>query len=255
MAGRYPSTLFHFTKTKEALFGILSNNFKVSYAVEEIEGDGKSRTFAAPMVSFCDLRLSEVASHMATYGDYGIGLAKEWAVKRGLNPVAYWNAEARLINNLFQNVEDFYKDVRSENDYTKSLTMEKRYNDSIDIYRFIKNYEGRLERRGHDPVEKFRFADEREWRYVPSIDAVWPPFVDSKSINERGKEFWNQTIDHRLEFEPDDIRYIIVANEDERMAVIEHIKGGTEKDKKYGDAAVVRLTSRILTAQQIRDDV
>ena len=207
------------------------------------------------MVSFCDLRLSEVAGHMATYGDYGIGLAKEWAVKHGLNPVAYWNAEARLINNLFQNVEEFYKEFRSEGDDAKCLMLEKRYNNSIDIYRFIKNYEGRLERRGHELVANFRFADEREWRYVPAFDAVWPPFVDAKSIDERGKDFWNKKIDHRLEFEPDDIRYIIVANEDERMAVIEHIKVGTEKGKKYGGSAVVRLTSRILTAQQIRDDV
>jgi hypothetical protein len=254
MAGRYPDILFHFTNTKEALFGILSDNFKISYAREKICGSREVREFAAPMVSFCDLRLSEVASHMDAYGEYGIGLTKEWAVRNGLNPVAYWSAGARLIDNLFDIMGAYFEDTKGEPDCDKSLTKQLHYRNLIDIYRFIKNYEGPLKRRDGTCNPNFRYADEREWRYVPLSNEV-EPFINIDRFNQKEKAHWNGDIGCRLEFDPDDIRYIIVATESERMAVIEHIRNGTGKGKKYGEEAVTRLASRILTAGQIRDDV
>lgn len=84
----YPDILFHFTK-KENLFKILESAFNVSYAREIIIGKSSEREFAIPMVSFCDLRLTELKSHMIKYGSYGIGLTKQWANANGLNPVMY----------------------------------------------------------------------------------------------------------------------------------------------------------------------
>ena len=82
----YPEILFHFT-TKESLYEILNSTFKVSYAREKIIGPKLKREFGVPMVSFCDLRLSELKAHINKYGNYGIGLTKEWANRNGLNPV------------------------------------------------------------------------------------------------------------------------------------------------------------------------
>ena len=55
----YPNILFHFTKMN-GLYEILSSTFKVSYARERILGGNKIKEFAVPMVSFSDLRLSEL---------------------------------------------------------------------------------------------------------------------------------------------------------------------------------------------------
>lgn len=247
----YPSTLFHFTKQKTALFGILVGNFKISYAREAIVGSKERRVFHAPMVSFCDLRLAELIAHMGSYGEYGIGMSKKWATEKGLNPVAYWSSQARLIDNILKKLEHDYRDIMEEFDEVKSKKKQEHYDDLIDIVRFIKNYEGRLERRDGEVVDPYRFADEREWRYVPKNEWVFPPFLSENA----DKHKWNQSINEQLKFEPDDIRYIIVSNERERLEVINHIKYGTGKAKKYGDEAVIRLSSRILTAEQIRDDV
>lgn len=247
----YPSTLFHFTKEKEALFGILASNFKISYAKETIVGRSQTKVFHVPMVSFCDLRLSEVATHMKRYGKYGIGMSKQWAVSKGLNPVAYWSSQARLIDNIQKKLEADYADIFGEVDTVKTIHKTRNYGNLIDVFRFVKNYEGRLVRASGKVIDPYRFADEREWRYVPEDKDQFPPFL-SEGANKRD---YNNQICERLEFVPDDIRYIIVSDEEERLEMIEHIKVGTEKGMKYGNEAVVRLTSRILTAEQIWNDV
>ena len=55
----YPDILFHFT-SKVGLFKIIVETFKVSYARERIEGISSEKEFAVPMISFCDLKLSEL---------------------------------------------------------------------------------------------------------------------------------------------------------------------------------------------------
>jgi Putative abortive phage resistance protein AbiGi, antitoxin len=257
MAGRYPNTLFHFTNSRKALFGILAENFQLSYARERIEAGIEIREFAAPMVSFCDLRLSETDEHIASYGRYGIGLTKQWAIAQGLSPVAYWTKEGRLLKNMFDYMSHYFADLKSEVDPKKEAMKSKHYHNALDIYRFIKNYDGLLKRNGAKKARPYRFANEREWRYVPPLDEpAVQPFLPISMLQEKGKSHWNATIAHiRLLFEPKDIRYIIVSNESERMAVVDHLKKATHKVMKYGPKEVDRLASRVLTTQQIRDDV
>ncbi|WP_057937859.1 abortive infection system antitoxin AbiGi family protein [Algoriphagus resistens] len=68
----YPQILFHFTK-KKSLYTILNETFKASYARERIIGGNNTKEFAVPMVSFSDLRLSELKNNIGTYGKFGIG--------------------------------------------------------------------------------------------------------------------------------------------------------------------------------------
>ena len=85
--GLSSNSLIHFTPKKEYLVGILENNFKINYCVEEIFTEKYSMSGAFPMVCFCDIPLSEITAHMFNYGDYGIGLKREWIISNGLNPV------------------------------------------------------------------------------------------------------------------------------------------------------------------------
>jgi hypothetical protein len=82
------NSLFHFTY-KNALLRILKEQFKVKYCFEIIYTHEIPFEFGIPMVSFCDIPLSEVKEHMNKYGSYGIGMNMKWAKNNGLNPVLY----------------------------------------------------------------------------------------------------------------------------------------------------------------------
>jgi len=101
------NTLFHFTKTKENLLGILQDTFHPRYCLEKF-GVGDMETEAAiPMVSFCDIPLSQIKNHLKIYGRYGLGLSKRWAKKRGLNPVLYLRKKStfsRHIESILNNM-------------------------------------------------------------------------------------------------------------------------------------------------------
>ena len=65
-------TLFHFTKTVESWLGF-----------------DTTPNVAIPVVCFCDIPLSRISDHIGFYGNFGIGLTKEWAMSNGLNPLLY----------------------------------------------------------------------------------------------------------------------------------------------------------------------
>ena len=84
------NSIFHFTKEKASLKGILEDNFKIHYRGESVTLGDQRRVFYVPMVSFCDIPLSEIKKHIANYGAYGIGLTKEWAMRNGLIQFFTW---------------------------------------------------------------------------------------------------------------------------------------------------------------------
>ena len=72
------STLFHFTGTFDNLCGILESNFHPHYCYERLPelfpmADRTYIDYAAPMVCFCDLPLSQIKEHIEDYGSYGLG--------------------------------------------------------------------------------------------------------------------------------------------------------------------------------------
>lgn len=249
----YPDILFHFT-SKDGLRSILEETFKVSYARERIEGKSSVREFGVPMISFCDLKLSELKVHMGKYGRYGIGLKKEWANKHGLNPVLYVSKHCEFTDNFNAALNGIYRHLNklTDGDHFKGLSSD--YMKIFDAYRYLKNYEGTLKRSGEE-ISDFRFADEREWRFVPSIDrSDIQPFVAISNIRtKKQKNEYNMKVDSiRLPFSPNDIKYLIVENDDEITELISHlrnVKRGFDQD------TIDRLSSRILTAEQINNDV
>jgi Putative abortive phage resistance protein AbiGi, antitoxin len=48
------------------------------------------------IVCFCDLPLSNLSEHLNFYGNYGIGLTKEWGIGKGINPVIYLSQASEL---------------------------------------------------------------------------------------------------------------------------------------------------------------
>lgn len=253
MSSLYPDILFHFT-SKEGLEGILKDTFSVSYAREKIVGKGKSTEFAVPMVSFCDLRVSELKEHMGKYGSYGIGLTKEWANKQGLNPVFYVSKHSPYAGDFIKAIEDLYSQVNDTNKIDETFAAENTYMNILNTYRYIKNYEGKLTRSNGKTTRNYRFADEREWRYIPPLDSTDFPFVSVDKIPtaEEKKQF-NQLVSHiKLSFQPEDIKYLIIESDDEIIDLIHHLEN---VKGRFDDQTRRRLASRILTAEQINSDI
>lgn len=245
----YPSTLFHFTNKKSFFKILLQCSFNLSYAKEKItyEKDGKtlSREWAIPMVSFCDLRLSELENHINNYGAYGVGLTKDWANKNDLNPVFYVNKSSDYTKKFIEGLNSVYLNVIPN----KNLSNFEK--NALNTYRYMKNYEDLLERRGRPKIKNYRFADEREWRFVPNIsDNSIEHLVSKSKFDQMGKAYFNKQIEfYQLQFNFNDIKYLILNDENEIEALIEHLKHSWEPN----DTA--KLVSRIFTAKQIKDDV
>ena len=247
----YPNILFHFTQ-KNRLYDILSSTFKVSYARERILGGNEIKEFAVPMVSFSDLRLSELKDNIGTYGKFGIGLTKDWAINQGLNPVMYASQYSLFTENFIRATEDFFKLVNQTND--TSGRYETAYNNTLNTLRYIKNYKGDLIRPGKKIKKNYVFANEREWRYVPPINENILAFVPINQIRtSKQKSQFNQKVKHlRLNFQPDDIQYLIVKKDQDINDLIRHLR---QVKGRFSYDTVDRLASRILTYEQIENDV
>lgn len=77
------TSLIHLTSSLDNVFQILKEGFKIKYCYERVYSKAidKHLDAAFPMLSFSDIPLSELKSHLDSYGAYGIGLTKEWQMK------------------------------------------------------------------------------------------------------------------------------------------------------------------------------
>lgn len=81
------------------MLNILKNDFRPRFGLEDfssLKPNVQNFSYAFPMSCFCDLPLSNTSKHLATYGNYGIGLTKKWGKKNGLNPILYLHKDSNL---------------------------------------------------------------------------------------------------------------------------------------------------------------
>lgn len=206
---------------------------------------------AIPMVSFCDLRLSELASHMDKYGSYGVGMSKQWAHQKGLNPVSYINRDSELAESVIKGVEKVLDMVVNHpvEDEEHAWT----YMHVMNVQRFIKNYEGPLERNGALQDNSYRFADEKEWRHVLPLkfaNDIWPYAEISEVDTAAKKQALNKKIKNELlSFSATDVKYIVVQHDSEIRQVQDQIAC-----LNLPTADTHHLTSRVLSAERIVED-
>jgi len=239
-------SIFHFTKSKGLLFGILANEFQPNFCFERCVLKNRVLKGAYPMVCFCDIPLSQVKEHMGEYyGDYGIGMSKSWAERKGLNPVLYVKKTSHLAAHIKALV-----DISRSTEELKT-TMQKTL---ISILRYVKPFEGNY-LRGEKIPDKIKFYDERELRYVPPPELTNNRhlFLSEKQYNDlKTRNKYNSKVKQlKLSFEPDDIRYIIIKNDDEILSMVDELQ---KIKKKYSYGAVQKLLTRIITTEQIKRD-
>ena len=255
------NTLFHFTDEIGNVINILKEGFKPHFCLEDLNfvlpdeptGDLEH---AIPMVCFCDVPLSQSKTHREIYGNYGIGLSKEWGEQNNISPVLYAYQESAITDTIMRmwiEVSNF-KTLGGQQDADDPVN---RFYDYIyGVYCFTKPYKGKkwMNKDKDYSKEPVRFYDDREWRFVPMREDRFEYGLSKKeflNISERNKynrELWKQTV---LCFEPSDVRYIIVSNADEIVRII------TETEKimdGYNQADITLLSSKVISAEQIDED-
>ncbi len=202
------NSIIHYTSTFRTLKAILKEGFRLNYCIERLDLGKTSSQAAHPMISFCDIPLSNSTQHFDAYGRYGLGLSKAWAVSNGVNPVIYIDR-----NSLF--AACIAKLILERRKASSNLTKEQK-EDILRIKSYAKNYSGPLARRSIKNND-YRFYDEREWRLVPSDELLQGSlFSINADYYEKNKISYDAPLSRiRIKFAPKDVSYIIVKTTDE----------------------------------------
>ncbi len=234
------NTLFHFTPSLDNLLSILKNNFYPRYYPEDYSIFKDGMTIAFPMVCFCDLPFSQIRKHIKIYGSYGLGLSKDWGIRKGMNPLLYLSKDSPLYKEYLTAIPGLFNERWSDPDALKISTFIKRIRGdfySKNLMTTLKNY---------------NFTDEREWRFIPSDLDKRLSFYSSPSESElKSSNTALEKSKYRLEFEPSDIRYLILNKEDE---IYEFLAKLDEIKEKYDFKTKRVLSSKILTVERIQED-
>lgn len=292
------NTLFHFMTKQEYLNTILLRRAIVPrYCVETIDylnihnGTLTFNEAAVLQKCFCDIPFHKLAetfsingvgevynslskderadleknnTHFAYYGEYAVAFSKSWGERKNLQPVHYLNRDSQYAKDFSALFERIIGDDDIPDEYSQ---------DVINRLAYIKPLRGIMKRRiirsdsSSATVEIYKnFHDEREWRYVPSIDVlaelnmeciIANPYMIPlcTEINERleaetYRKLW-------LDFSYDDIRYIIVPDAHSRISVIKTIMSISDdcfdnKEDIFMQKYI--LVSKILVLAEIRKD-
>lgn len=243
-------SLFHFTRSLEVVERILSEGFKAAYCREEHVLNGVETLCHVPMISFCEIPLSQVKEHIFKYGRYGIGLSREWARSNRLNPVIYLQHNSFLTEDIQKATHFFIAQCRGSIE-TVSEEHFSALKSLAQLLAYTKNYEGTL-RRKSEAIENYRFSDEREWRFVPSSPSVLTVMSDETFSTELGQRLKSVVTEgFRMPIEPRDISYILVSHESELERIISAVKA---RRLSIDEKQIDRLLTRILTVEQLEHD-
>lgn len=277
-------TLIHFTDSFQKLENIVLDKFYGSYCKEKIYYKDISEDFIVPMISFCDIPLTEIKNQ--NYGKYAIGLKKAWGIKNGLNPVLYIEKKSFLAKSYLTSMDNLYiqynqlalinEKIRitqqfcSENNcYEKNRAIKDKLNELnaersavsnsiiFIVYSglFTKHYQDDLFKKNGEIIKDFIFYKEREWRYVPESICQ----INTLLQYVKDYDLWrNKNQDKRilksinLAFEISDINYIILEYESEVDKMTKVIDDGFKLGKLKGDKSI--LISKLLSYERIVAD-
>jgi hypothetical protein len=242
--------VFHFTNDLDTLKNILlTYGFYPKYSLEDtswLDINGWE-SMAFPMVCFCDIPISRISAHVKTYGRYGLGMSKEWAIKKGLNPVFYISAHAPISKSIFQAVQEGTKadKLRAKKDKKFVKPLNFLLSHSKPLSGEIKTNDGFIEIKD--------FYQENEWRYVPMIDGI-PILISKDRYNDRHEiKRLNNLLKNNatLTFKSSDVRYLFVKREEDISPLIEFIDSQLTSSSLPSKRI---LMSRIISLRDIQRD-
>lgn len=206
--GLSSNVLWHQTNKKGLMSILKSRKLYFSYSLENLLASDKFKGIAFPMVSLSDLPLSEFGDGKWAYGNYAIGLSRDWGVKNGFNPVCYCHQGSDYLRKMLDRLNSSVVagDV---------ILLEK----ALFPFAYMKLVEGPLPRKR---FAKYRFYDEKEIRLVPDKESIvgFAPFLIDDQYDTYKKDKGNSLLGTLgVDFLYSDIRYILVENEKGRNQV------------------------------------
>ncbi len=197
--------IIHFTKHLKDLVRILnSNSLRISYCKEEFIVGTKAKSRAAhPMVCFSQFDLKETRSKKKlTYGDYGVGFLREFAIDRNVSPVIYLpkdSTPARGLGRLLTARRN--KEIFNLSGDLRLAIMQLKC--------FTKNESGLNSNQGQ---ENFNFKDENEWRFVPTETQIGGGRISlGVKTFMKNEEKWNEKLScHPFGFKLTDVAVVFV---------------------------------------------
>ena len=247
------NTLFHFTSIK-GLTGILSSSgFFCQYSDEHFENILPSKSHYRftyiPMTSFCDLTIMQLSNdsvYRKNFGDFGIGLTKEWGIRKGVSPVMYVHKESQQTKRLYRlikAVKDFRKRTNDDE------TIDSIEQEMIDSFKYIKPYAGNWQKK-IKYRKKIVFYNEREWRYSPLLHehAVLSGVIkENKNEIEKLNKTLRETV---IKFEVKDVKFIVIKSKKNIPVVAKaiHDMPGIDDTQKN------ELITKIISFEEIRED-
>lgn len=230
-------TLFHFTKSVDSLKSILKNGFWPRYCLEEFDWHSpKTGHISYPMVCFCDIPLTRIGEHVAFYGQYGLGMTKQWTKTNGLNPLIYISPSTSVSTAL----------ARLLNCHKVSLK------DINSIISYVKPVERNIK---HDATQiPYQFYQENEWRYIPTAPEI-PGWITKEEYSDKKlKTKFNKVAKKHgtLQITPNDIKYIFVKSDADIPEIIDFIQVNL-KQNTVNDINI--LMSRVISLESINADL
>ena len=234
-------SLFHFTRTPEVLESILENGFFPRYCLEDISWlplDDDHMAF--PMVCFCDIPIGRISEHTSFYGEYGLGLTKQWGLKNNLSPIAYTHSTGG-ISELLRYLINTDNDKLLPDEDLRDEIFERIYKQ----HSLMKPISGKM-LIGGKAIEK-DFYQESEWRYTPEGSNVIFQDDFDKDKHTRNAEMQAS----KLEISPADIKYVFVKSETDIPRLYDFIHKAMGR---FPHAEVKALVTRIISLETIAGD-
>ena len=242
MAAISAQTLFQFVRELETIEKILSSKgFWPKFCLEY----GWSKRCAVPECCFCDTPFSAIHHHMEVYGNYGIGMSKQWGIQKGLSPLMYHLKESKMSKNLRKLLQNA-KTQKNEEVIYRQLVLMKQYQ----AVNYHKDEGGKLKQ-----LKNYLYYDEREWRYIPDLPNYKDllRFVENQSeldvLKKRGLD--DSTKPFMCTFTAHDVKYLIVKDDLDRILLassIDKMGSWNENDKEL-------LKSKIIINELINNDL
>ncbi|MBR4513624.1 MAG: hypothetical protein IKO61_01875 [Lachnospiraceae bacterium] len=218
----------------------------VSEDLEYLEIPGLSR-IAFPMICFCDIPFSKIRIHIKKYGSYGIAFDKSRILKKyGIQPIHYISNKSPIKYDF----KEAYLCSMEIDEQNHKIAPLKDY--LLSTVAFMKPVFG-LEQ-CEDGRRDYIFQNENEWRYVPAEKDI-PTEMDYVMLNEYVSDntikYYSGELEKQkkvwMNFEWEDIKYIIVPNEKDAMEMISYIKE-LEINEEEKDVLVskIEVTDRFL---------
>ena len=235
------NTLFHFTKSLDVVKSILKEGFWPRFCLEDMcwYRSQDMPYIALPIACFCDIPLSRIDEHVGFYGEYGLGVTREWAMNNGLNPVMYVSEQSSVADSIRR--QSHLNEPRS-----------KGMLDFINIVSHVKPVKGNMFGPTGEVVKDF--YQENEWRFYAKTDYensfLYEEQFNDKQCLENANAYTKQHCS--LFIGPEDIKYIFVKSDHCIPEIINYIQ--TELDHLSGVNQKL-LMSRVISLESITEDL